>query len=142
MDRLSYSPHQNPAIVWEIAQAKGTVRILHIQMHDGAGTTRAMPGIHFDHSFTTSNRSSFNHQWLQFAYSDLSARFGAKSAWIVCVPFWALELLAINTAIASLQLTPHFRRPGATHQCRHCNYDLRATPERCPECGTAVTSAS
>ena len=54
------------------------------------------------------------------------------------LPHWALV-----TAMAALplySLVARLRRPTrAPGHCPSCGYDLRATPDRCPECGTAVS---
>jgi len=52
---------------------------------------------------------------------------------IVLIPYWALALL---TAIPALILVRVHRKTRQGH-CRSCGYDLRATPDRCPECGAA-----
>jgi hypothetical protein len=50
------------------------------------------------------------------------------------IPHWLLLLLLIAIPIHWIQRTllARRRRPGF---CPHCGYDLRATPDRCPECG-------
>jgi hypothetical protein len=49
------------------------------------------------------------------------------------VPLWAVPN-AIGWAILVTRLR---RRAGPVFRCRICGFDLRATPERCPECGTS-----
>jgi hypothetical protein len=58
---------------------------------------------------------------------------------IVGAPYWALVLLAGLTSAASGRSVLKRRRQRLVEgRCPTCGYDLRATPDRCPECGTAA----
>ena len=56
--------------------------------------------------------------------------------WVVVVPHWWLVtvLAAVPGLAAARAVRRHQRAAGS--RCAACGYDLRATPGRCPECGT------
>jgi hypothetical protein len=55
--------------------------------------------------------------------------------WHVYLPHWAVALaLLVFPILRANQYRLHRRRAERGH-CPTCGYDLRATPERCPECG-------
>ena len=52
------------------------------------------------------------------------------------IPFWAP--LCLFAALPVIRLARHARRKPPPGHCRRCGYDLRASPDRCPECGAAA----
>jgi len=64
---------------------------------------------------------------------------GTYDLWVI-IPFWLPVLVfGISPGIGVFRFvrTRRRRKYRSSHGlCAHCGYDLRATPDRCPECGS------
>ena len=61
---------------------------------------------------------------------------------VFLAPHWSVCALTSVLPIAAALLWRRQRRLHLTGVCRVCGYDLRATPDRCPECGAVPLTVS
>ena len=54
----------------------------------------------------------------------------------ITLPFWFLVLITVPIPAVEIARRIRKRKLGIG-QCTSCGYDLRASPDRCPECGAA-----
>jgi hypothetical protein len=78
----------------------------------------------------------FSHQWRK---DKLVYGLRDKCDWVT-LPLWSVA--AVTALLCTPGLITFARARGHRNRqragaCRICGYDLRATPDRCPECGTA-----
>jgi hypothetical protein len=78
-----------------------------------------------------------HRQEYQFQSQTGGARYALGSRY-VGVPYWLLAGVTLPVAVVATMWRRHRRRGPRAGMCPGCGYDLRATPDRCPECGAAV----
>ncbi len=108
--RVSHSPL---TAEWRRQNRRGTSRLLYFKVFrdGGAPTLRSRPGG--------------------------SVTWQARSRNVV-FPYWCALMPSLIFPTLWLARRTRHRRRRAAGRCHHCGYDLRATPGRCPECGTAA----
>jgi hypothetical protein len=81
--------------------------------------------VNVDRSEQPNDRFGFRWgSWESGGPSGMTIRFAGVPLWFLVILFGAAPALRIIR-----------RRKYPEGRCRNCGYDLRATPERCPECG-------
>jgi hypothetical protein len=121
---------------WGSAQVRGThiystkgewlIVAYELQGFIARGTNpRGVEGLHLSHTYTATANARF---------IDFHDYIGAKES-IFGMRYRLLVSILVTLGVLPPILLRRRRRPGF---CRECGYDLRASPERCPECGTAT----
>ena len=54
---------------------------------------------------------------------------------VLTVPYWFVEAVLLGAASLAWRYVRRQSKRAEGQLCARCGYDLRATPERCPECG-------
>ncbi len=79
--------------------------------------------------------------WRRWGFGYWRYALGAIRIRRVEIPIGLVFLLTLTLPASRLRTYLVRRRRARIGKCPRCNYDLRATPDRCPECGTPQSIA-
>ncbi len=82
--------------------------------------------------------TSIDQRLLGFRY--LSGYLLAGRFWSIQIPLWSICTLLLLSPMLRMRSSCQKWQRREHRLCLRCGYDLRATPDRCPECGTPVTT--
>src|SRR5207247_7519797 len=74
-------------------------------------------------------------RWRGFSYTREPLETGFT------VPAWLLLIASVALPVKTVCALARQRRRLILGRCCKCGYDLRATPARCPECGSVVAAS-
>jgi hypothetical protein len=86
---------------------------------------------------TTAPATPAADKWVGFDVRRNPYPYGTNRNWRVTVPDAVPCVLAAALPLTAFVRHRRRRRRARAGACSHCGYDLRATPDRCPECGRA-----
>ena len=81
----------------------------------------------------------FRPRWIDPQASATQPSMRSRAA-VLMAPHWMLVIVAAVLPSAWVAGRVRRRRRRQRGRCVTCGYDLRATPEVCPECGTAPSA--
>jgi hypothetical protein len=83
-------------------------------------------------------------QWFNLHRIQVGPHYASPGQDITSVfgPLWPLVILAAILPAIWIVLAVRRAKRGKEGFCGKCGYDLRASPERCSECGTLVSTGS
>jgi hypothetical protein len=92
---------------------------------------------HVSLSGTTDTPGEAHYGCLGFSFVRTHRTY--TPSWEVRAPVWFFAVATAAAPVLGWRKRVRQRRRRAEGLCPSCGYDLRATPECCPECGTAPT---
>ena len=141
-DRVWYlGPPAESRIIDEMSSQKGSVGASYSHGNRGevlAITSRFILISQEADAGVTTNMMEGLEGWYCFGFGYVNYMSPPLRVMIVMIPHWLLLLLLL--VLPTMRFARFRRQRNRLRKglCLRCGYDLRASPERCPECGMPV----